>query len=122
MSNMQIIKDFIQAWNDNDLDRAADMLSENVIYHNIPMDVVEGRENVRAGIKGMGPLKAIDWQLLNIAENGDVVLTERIDDFHFTDGKLVSMPVMGTFKIVNGEISEWRDYFDLATFQRQMAG
>ena len=79
MSNMQIIKDFIQAWNDNDLDRAADMLSENVIYHNIPMDVVEGRENVRAGIKGMGPLKAIDWQLLNIAENGDVVLTERID-------------------------------------------
>jgi limonene-1,2-epoxide hydrolase len=29
---------------------------------------------------------------------------------------------MGTFKVVDGEITEWRDYFDLGEFQRQMAG
>jgi limonene-1,2-epoxide hydrolase len=28
---------------------------------------------------------------------------------------------MGSFRIRDGRISEWRDYFDLATFERQLA-
>ena len=122
MSNIQIVKDFIQAWNDNDIDKACDMLAEDVFYHNIPMEPLNGREASRGMLKGMGDMKAINWELLNIAENGDVVLTERVDGFTFADGKEVALPVMGTFKLVDGEITEWRDYFDLGDFQRQMAG
>jgi limonene-1,2-epoxide hydrolase len=66
-------------------------------------------------------LDAVDWQLLAIAENGNKVLTERVDNFYLVGGKAVSMPVMGTFEIVNGQITAWRDYFDLATFTSQMA-
>lgn len=121
-SNSQLVKDFIQAWNDKELDRAADMLSEDVAYHNIPMEPINGREPARAFFKTMGDAKAIQWDLLNIAENGDTVMTERIDGFSFADGKEVAVPLMGIFKIENGKIKEWRDYFDLGDFQRQMAG
>ena len=37
-------------------------------------------------------------------------------------GKKVAIPLMGIFRIRNGEIYEWKDYFDLGDFQRQMAG
>ncbi len=121
-ANSQIVKDFIQAWNDIEIDKACDMLSEDVAYHNVPMDMINGREAARAMLTGMGDLKAVNWELLNIAENGDIVLTERIDGFTFADGRDVALPLMGIFKIEDGKIKEWRDYFDLADFQRQMAG
>ena len=63
----------------------------------------------------------VDWEVLNIAENGNVVLTERIDNFVLSDGKHLSVPVMGTMELQDGRISAWRDYFDLATFTSQMA-
>jgi limonene-1,2-epoxide hydrolase len=63
---------------------------------------------------------AVDWITLNIAANGSVVLTERIDNFKMSHGKDVSVPVMGTFEIENGKIKAWRDYFDLNTFASQM--
>jgi limonene-1,2-epoxide hydrolase len=49
-----------------------------------------------------------------------MVLTERIDSFTLADGRRISVPLMGSFKIKDGQITEWRDYFDLATFQRQL--
>ena len=122
MSNTKIVEDFIAAWNDSDIDKACDMLAEDVFYHNIPMEPINGREASRAMLKGMGDTKAINWELLNIAENGDIVMTERIDGFTFADGKEVALPLMGIFKIKDGEIVEWKDYFDLGDFQRQMAG
>lgn len=121
-SNSQIVKDFIQAWNDKDLDRAADMLAEDVFYHNIPMEPINGREASLAFFKGMGDTEAINWELLNIAENGNVVMTERIDGFTFAGGKKVAVPLMGIFEIEGGKIKVWKDYFDLGDFQRQMAG
>ena len=52
-------------------------------------------------------------------ENG-VVLTERVDTFVFGDKRVV-MPVMGTFEFDNDKLINWRDYFDLQEFERQMA-
>jgi limonene-1,2-epoxide hydrolase len=41
------------------------------------------------------------------------VLTERTD--HFTmKGKTAPLPVMGAFHVVDGKITAWRDYFDMA--------
>jgi limonene-1,2-epoxide hydrolase len=122
MSNTQIVKDFIAAWNENDIDKACDMMAEDIFYHNIPMAPITGREASRAMLKGMGEMEAVNWELLAIAENGEVVMTERIDGFTFKGGKKIALPLMGIFRIRNGQIVEWKDYFDLGDFQRQMAG
>ena len=121
MSNTQIVLDFIAAWNRMDWDAVVSAFSEDVLYHNIPMDPLKGKAAVTEFITTGMDLDAVDWQLLAIAENGNKVLTERVDNFYLVGGKAVSMPVMGTFEIVNGQITAWRDYFDLATFTSQMA-
>jgi limonene-1,2-epoxide hydrolase len=119
MSNTKIIMDFIEAWNRMDWDAVTGALAEDVIYHNIPMEVIHGRAAAAAFITGMQP-ESVNWEVLSIAENGNKVLTERIDNFYLPGDKTLSIPVMGTFEIENGEIKAWRDYFDLATFTSQM--
>ena len=120
MSNTDIVVAFVDAWNRMDWDAVMDALAEDVVYHNIPMEKLEGKEAARAFIMGMVP-EGVDWEMISIAENGSKVLTERVDSFDMPGGKRVSVPVMGTFEIENGKIKAWRDYFDLATFTSQMA-
>ncbi|MFT5335101.1 MAG: limonene-1,2-epoxide hydrolase [Halioglobus sp.] len=120
MSNTQIVMDFIDAWNRMDWDAVVAAFSEDVVYHNIPMEELRGKGVVAEFVTNGMDLKSVDWEVLSIAENGNKVLTERIDNFYLSSGKTVSMPVMGTFEIVDGHITAWRDYFDLATFTTQM--
>jgi limonene-1,2-epoxide hydrolase len=47
-------------------------------------------------------------------------MTERTDRF-LINGQELALPVMGAFEIKDGKIAKWRDYFDLAQFQTQMA-
>ena len=119
MSSQSRVSAFIDAFNRMDIDAACDMLAEDVVYHNIPMAPVQGREAARAFLKAMPNLTQIEWEVLNTAENGDTVLNERVDRFFFADGKTLTVRVMGVFKIRGDEIVEWRDYFDLEEFQSQ---
>jgi limonene-1,2-epoxide hydrolase len=49
------------------------------------------------------------------------VLTERTDKF-LVGGTWRAIRVMGTFEVnTEGKIARWRDYFDLAEFQREFA-
>ena len=105
-----------------DIDAACDMLAEDVVYHNIPMEPINGREAARAFLKGMPGLTGIEWEVFNSAENGDTVLNEREDRFFMGGGGKLAVRVMGVFKVVNDEIAEWRDYFDLAELQAQQQG
>ena len=84
------------------------------------MAPLNGKTEAMQMIRGMQP-QSVDWEVLNIAENGNVVLTERVDNFVMADGKAVSLPVMGTMELADGKICAWRDYFDLPTFAGQMA-
>ena len=119
MTNTELVRAFIGAWNANDIDAIMSFLDDDVFYHNIPVEPVRGRTAVEQFIRSSGPWDRVDWQLLSIAENGDKVLTERIDAF-VIGGRTVSLPVMGTFEIHRGKITAWRDYFDLATYVNQL--
>ncbi len=44
MSNTQIVLDFIDAWNRMDWDAIVGALAEDVVYHNIPMEKIEGQD------------------------------------------------------------------------------
>jgi limonene-1,2-epoxide hydrolase len=49
----------------------------------------------------------------NIATAGNVVLTERTDNFYDAAGKqIVSIKLMGIFEMQGSKILAWRDYFD----------
>ena len=120
MSNSEIVMSFINCWNTLDWDGAAALLTDDIVWDNVPMETMEGKAVVDAAMRGMAP-EAVNWEVLAIAEAGDQVLTERVDNFVMAGGRKVSLPVMGIFTIRDGRISLWRDYFDLASFTSQMA-
>lgn len=51
---------------------------------------------------------------------GNVVMTERVDTFTHTNGRTMTVPVMGTFTVKDGFIVVWRDYFDAPDHNRQI--
>ncbi len=59
------------------------------------------------------------FRVINIAANGPVVMTERVDVFKLR-GKSFEMQVMGTFEVRDGKITAWRDYFDMNQFTTRM--
>jgi limonene-1,2-epoxide hydrolase len=58
--------------------------------------------------------------MVNIAANGPIVLTERVD---VLSGPWVYLDiwVCGTFEVRDGRIILWRDYFDLAEATAKLA-
>lgn len=115
----EVVRSFIAAWNANDLERVLAHLHDEVVYHNMPLQPLHGLAAVRAYLQGIGRFDWIDWKLLALAETGDKVLTERVDDFSLR-GTPVSLPLMGIFEVDGGRIRAWRDYFDLASYRRQL--
>jgi len=94
------------------------------VYHNIPLAPVTGREaianNIASFIRPGAPgIEGIQFRVINIAANGPVVMTERVDVFKLPD-KSFELPVMGTFEVSDGKISAWRDYFDMNQFTSRM--
>ena len=119
----ELVQSFIRLLNEGQIDAGMDLLAEDVFYHNIPMEPMTGREAVRtfAHEFGMGSRLKVNWKMISFAASGDTVLTERVDEFSTADGGLISIPLMGSFRIRDGLIAEWRDYFDLGDFERQLA-
>lgn len=123
MSNSDTIRAFLDAFNRKDIDGVMSFFSDDAVYHNMPTAPVHGAAAIRTSIEGYtAPATAIDWELVAIAEtDGGTVLTERLDRFEFGDAQ-VELPVMGAFDFEDDKILAWRDYFDLAQFQKQMPG
>src|SRR5260370_17186587 len=66
----------------------------------------------KAAAPGVVPVESIDFRIINIAANGPVVMTERVDAFKLPN-KSFELPVMGTFEVRDGKIKACRDYFDV---------
>jgi limonene-1,2-epoxide hydrolase len=123
MTPQATVEAFIAHWNACDIDALMALCAPDIVYHNIPMEPIEGAAAMRAVIEGfLANIAACDWQTHAIAANGNKVLTERTDAFHFKDGRRAAIRVMGIFEIgSDGRIAAWRDYFDMAEFQRAFA-
>jgi len=110
----QVVRDFCSAASQRDAEVLRPFFSDDVVYHNIPMDPAEGIE-ATMGVLNMfiGMCQALEFEIHHLASDGSTVLTERTDRFTM-NGKVAPLPVMGAFHVVDGKITAWRDYFDMA--------
>jgi len=121
MTPSEIVNTFIAAIERKDIDGAVELLAEDVSYENMPMDPIVGREAVAATLQMfLGPAAAVEWPVLREMADEHCVVNERLDRFQIGDGWL-ELPVAGFFEVSDGRITLWRDYFDMGTYQRQMA-
>jgi len=91
-------------------------LAENVQYFSGTTMLRSRAETLEFVAKAVDAIGLASWraELINLAVNGNTVLTERIDVQIDPDGKeVLRVPIMGVFKVENGQIVEWRDYWDV---------
>jgi len=126
MTPDQLVRTFIKHIEAKDLDSACALMTPDCEYDNVPMSKVFGPDAVK---ELLSPFTAacseIDWVVVRQAASGDmtwgVVLNERVDRFKMGE-RWVELPLAGVFEVRDGKIALWRDYFDLTTFQKAMAG
>ncbi len=118
----QLVRDFCEAWARLDLDELLSYFAEDAVYHNMPGQPVQGRDAIRASIERFtASWQSTEWEILNLAVDGGTVLAERVDRTRTASGS-VDLPVAGVFEVRDGLIHAWRDYFDLETFRKGLAG
>jgi limonene-1,2-epoxide hydrolase len=123
MTPGEMVTALIKANEDKDVDALLTLLSDDVAYENVPMGVMNGHDEVRAMLGPfLGSAEKIAWEVLEQVESGDVVMNERVDRFWLQGGHKIELRVAGVFKVKDGKITVWRDYFDLAAFNQQMPG
>lgn len=116
MSNpIAIVREFCELMEKRDPDALRPLLAENAVYQNVGMPAITG---VDAILDNMGAQFAMfpdayAFEIVNIASDGPVVLTERLDYIQTPNGEKPAVPVMGTFVIDDNKITRWTDYFDL---------
>jgi limonene-1,2-epoxide hydrolase len=86
-----------------------------------PQEEPDGEPHRGGNVLRPGPpgIEGIEFHVINIAANGPVVMTERVDVFKLPN-KSFELQVMGTFEVSGGKISAWRDYFDMNQFTSRM--
>jgi limonene-1,2-epoxide hydrolase len=116
------VRDFCAAFERHDAEALRRFFSDDVVYHNIPMEPAVGIDAAIVFIAGFFDMcESMVIETVHLAVRDNVVLTERIDTF--TIGSVVApLPVMGAFEIRDGKISVWRDYFDMAQITNMLSG
>lgn len=116
--------DLMRAWKRRDLEGVLAMLADDIVwYARVGVAPIVGKASVRQALEGIGSRrKADNWRIFHHAANGDRLLVEGVDDFIDVEGRRIAVPYAGVVEYRKGLISGWRDYFDIATLERQKAG
>jgi len=105
---------------------AREWFTEDAIYENRcdKGPTVQGPDEIYAILDAYRDMcDHFEGKLLNIVEEGDIVLLEREELTFLKDGSSVLVPVMDSFLMRDGKIAEWREYWDLAILtNRLLAG
>jgi limonene-1,2-epoxide hydrolase len=122
MTPAETVDAFIAAVERRDLDAALELVSDDCEYDNVPMGAVHGREAMRQVLAPMvASATAIEWVVHRRAAEGALVFNERLDRFEMPFGWL-EVAVAGVWEVRDGRITLWRDYFDEASYRRQLPG
>src|SRR4051794_39826425 len=108
-----VVERFLQLLSLREIDDAVDVLGADVIYTNVSLPTLRGRERVRRIARAtLGrPGAGFEVYLHAISARGGTVLTERTDVL--TLGPLrIQFWVCGRFDVEGDRIVGWRDYFD----------
>lgn len=111
-SNDQLVREFIAAWEQRDSDFIVGCLTEDAVYHSMPLTPIVGKEAIAEWVRGFENVPPGSLEVHHQVASGDVVMNERTDRI-VLNGRAVTLPIAGVFEIYEGRIRAWREYFDL---------
>jgi limonene-1,2-epoxide hydrolase len=117
MTPSETVTAFCDAVSRSALDEAMVFIADDCAYHNMPMPLVEGAAGVRATLAGFIQLfGSLRIETLRQIAVGEWVMNERLDHFDPPGGTPYGLPVAGSFRVQDGRITVWNDYFDVRQF------
>jgi limonene-1,2-epoxide hydrolase len=121
---LTIVQEFCDRMVQRDAEALRSYFTDDAVYQNCGMPATIGVDAIVENLAGQIAMFPDSYRYLtkNIAGNGDVVLTERLDFIQTADGTIHGVPVMGTFVLRDGKIARWTDYFDTALPMKMMTG
>ena len=118
----RVVRELCTAFEKHDAEALRPFFTDDVVYHNMPMEPSVGLDATIEFIAGFFAMfESLTFEVLHLVSHDGVVLTERVDTLRTAD-KVVSLPVMGAFEVRDGRISAWRDYFDMAQITAVLSG
>ncbi|MCX5738581.1 MAG: nuclear transport factor 2 family protein, partial [Proteobacteria bacterium] len=94
----------LQPWRTNDIAAIAETFAEDGVLHSMMGTPIRGRGSLRKVLgKHLAHIVRIEFEIRNIALNGDVLILERVDHVTTPEG-LHSLPVVGVIELRNGLI------------------
>jgi len=112
-----VVSAFLDALARKDVDAAMALVEDDIVYRNVSLPPVRGVNALRRLFERWAALSATGFEVVmhRLAVDGQTVLTERTDVLLFGPVRQ-QFWVCGTFEVVDGRITLWRDYFDYANF------
>ena len=108
-----VVVEFLEAWGRWDIDRVLELVTEDLEYINVSLPTIHGRDRLEALARPIMRPDRVGFNayLHHVATDGDVVLTDRVDELTFKKwaGRFW---VYGRFVVRDGQIAVWRDSFD----------
>ena len=122
MTPEETVDRFIELLCAKQVDAACELVDDTCEYDNVPLGKQFGPEGIKALLGPMvDGLDEVVFVIHRQAAVGNLVLNERSDRFRLGD-RWIDLPVAGVFEVGDdGRIVLWRDYFDAATFNEQLA-
>jgi limonene-1,2-epoxide hydrolase len=118
-SNAEQIVFWVTAWPELGLpSAAADFFTGDALYENVPVQGSEVHGGLAIGetlVNFRSLFERIDIEVVTVAEQGDLVMVERIERYVLLDGVTLEMNVIGAFELEDGLIAAWRDYWEVAS-------
>ena len=122
---VEVVREFCELMERRDPEALRPLLAEDAVYQNVGMPAFKGVDAIVENLGAQFSMfpDACAFEIVNIANDGSVVLTERLDYVQAPDGSKPAIPVMGTFVVGNdGRITRWTDYFDVTLTVKILQG
>jgi limonene-1,2-epoxide hydrolase len=111
-ANARTVETFLYAVQDLDFDAAEAVMAEGFVWQNVGYPTMRGRDRILKMFRRANGRPGFEVKIHRIAAEGDTVLTERTDVLVF--GRVrCQFWVCGVFEVHAGQITLWRDYFDV---------
>jgi limonene-1,2-epoxide hydrolase len=122
---VDVIRKFCALMEGRDAQALRPLIADNAVYQNVGMPASTGVDAIVENMAAQFSMfpDAYAFEIVNIASDGPVVLTERLDYIQAPDGSKPAVPVMGTFVVgEDGKIIRWTDYFDVSLTVKILQG
>ncbi|MFM8303066.1 MAG: nuclear transport factor 2 family protein [Actinomycetota bacterium] len=117
-TNREIVARFWATLYARDFEACGAFFADDGVYTDVPVGEVgaTGPAEVAARLRlGLERIDGYVHHLRNIAADGDVVMTEHVEEWHWGTGEQVALPFVSVMELRDGKIVRWWDYFNLPT-------